>query len=352
MGSAFVQRIPEVKQIFILTLILLLGFCSACQAEETTSQSEIRSGTETLLLPTPTKVLPTTIPEHTPTIPQKDNGIDQIVFYSNRDGNPDIYTYNPHTQKLKRLTDDPAFDDSPALSQDGRQIVFLTARHDPDPKFPNLKYEIYMIDSDGENLRRLTSTEVAEDHPAWSPDGSKIIFDADYDGDGFYEIYTIAPDGTGLTRLTYGTSNDQFADWSPDGSRIAFASDRNGNWDIFVMDIDGSNPQALTTSQDWELFPAWSPDGAQIAFTGLVPRSRNTDVYVMNATGSNIRQLTASPGFDENPAWSPDGKQVAFHTERDGNFKIYVMDADGGQQDPLRVSASDELWATWGPAAP
>lgn len=271
-----------------------------------------------------------------------------IVFYSDRDGNTEIYSIHPDGSGPARLTDDPAFDDSPAISPDGARIAFLTARHDPNPQFPNLKYEIYVMDIDGGNPRRLTTTESAEDHPAWSPDGSKIIFDADYDNEGFYEIYTITPDGSNLTRLTSNAANDQFADWSPDGKQIAYSSDRNGNWDIFVMDADGSNQHPLTNSPNWELFPAWSPDGMRIAFNGLVPRSRNTDVYVMDKDGSDVLQLTDTSHFDENPVWSPDGGQIAFQTERNGNFEIYIMNADGSDPRPLAVNSAEEFWPSWG----
>ena len=274
-------------------------------------------------------------------------GEERIAFYSDRDSNPEIYMIDPDTGETKRLTDDPAFDDSPELSPDGSRIVFLTARHDPLPEFPNLKYEIYIIDIDGSNLTRLTTTDAAEDHPSWSPDGDRILFDADYDQDGLYEIYVMNADGSSLMRLTFNETSDQFADWSPDGNRIAYSSYSAGDWDIYVMDADGRNPHQLTDSSKWELFPDWSPDGAEIAFNGLVPHSGNTDVFVMNADGSEVRQLTNESGFDENPAWSPDGSQIAFQTNRDGNFEIYVMNADGSEAHPLAVHAADELWASW-----
>ncbi len=274
-------------------------------------------------------------------------GEDRIAFYSDRDGNPEIYMIDPDTGETIQLTDDPAFDDSPELSPDGSRIVFLTARHDPLPEFPNLKYEIYIIDIDGSNLTRLTTTDAAEDHPSWSPDGDRILFDADYDQDGLYEIYVMNADGSSLTRLTFNESSDQFADWSPDGARIAYSSYSAGDWDIYVMDADGRNPHQLTDSSKWELFPDWSPDGAEIAFNGLVSHSGNTDIFVMNTDGSEVHQLTDEPGFDENPAWSPDGSQIAFQTNRDGNFEIYVMNADGSEAHPLAVNSADELWASW-----
>jgi TolB protein len=332
-----------------ISLILFIGMCTSCQPANISPRPDTP-----IPEPAATGTQPPVPLASTQVSSEKSetNAIGMLAFYSDRDGNPEIYSMKADGSDLTRLTNDPAFDDSPAISPDGRQIVFLGARDDPNPQFPDLKYEIYIIDIDGNHLQRLTNTEVAEDHPAWSPDGSQISFDADYDGDGFYEIYTIHPDGTNLTRLTSNPANDQFADWSPDGSQIAFASDRNGNWDIFVMDADGSNQKSLTSSPDWELFPAWSPDGSQIAFNGLAPRSRNTDVYAMNADGSDMRQLTDSPGFDENPAWFPDGSQIVFQSQRDGNFELYLMQPDGSQQRPLAVSPADELWPSWGRSMP
>ena len=330
----------------VFIALSLLTCSAACTSAPPTPASETSESVTVTKIANPT-VTPTATPISTVTVEKSSDGV--IVFYSNRDGNPEIYTINADGSSVTRLTNDPGFDDSPAISPDGEQVIFLTARHDPDPKFPNLKYEIYGMDIDGKNLLRLTNTEAGEDHPAWSPTGNRILFDADYDGDGFYEIYTMAPDGTDLTRLTSGESNDQFADWSPDGDRIAFASDRNGNWDIYVMDVDGTHVQPLTESPNWELFPAWSPDGTQIAFNGLRPNSRNTDVYVMNKDGSDVRQLTNTPGFDENPAWSPDGQQIAFQTNRDGNFEIYVMAKDGSNQHLLAAHPADALWPSWGP---
>ena len=324
-------------------------FLVACAPDQPTSlQTPIAVNNVT----TPTAI-PTPSIEATNTSPTSstDNMSGILAFYSDRDGNPEIYVMHPDGSGLIRLTNDPAVDDSPAISPDGSRVAFLTARHDPNPRFPDLKYEIYIINIDGSNPRRLTTTEAAEDHPAWSPDGKKLIFDADYDEDGFYEIYTINSDGSNLIRLTSIAANDQFADWSPDGSQIAFSSDRNGNWDIFVMDADGSNLRQLTDNPDWELFPAWSPDGTKIAFNGLQPNSRNTDVFVMNSDGSNIRQLTTSSSFDENPAWSPDGGQIAFQTQREGNFKLYTMDPDGGNQHLLTDDSRDDLWPSWSLAA-
>jgi TolB protein len=333
-----------------LLFILLILFISGCTAKNTEAGEEVpaelipSAGATNVETPVQETV---DTPKFEPSSLPGERLSGWVAFYANPAGNPDIFIARADGSELTQLTDDPAFDDSPALSPDGSRIVFLSARDDPEGSFPDLKYEIYLINRDGTDLQRLTETEVGEDHPAWSPDGEKILFDADYDGDGFFEIYTIDLDGTDLTRLTDNDANDQFADWSPDGRQIAFTSDRNGGWDIFIMDADGSNQQALTEGEDWALFPAWSPDGSQIAYTGLAPNSRNTEVYVMNADSSEPRRLTDAPGFDENPAWSPDGTRIVFQTDRDGNFMLYIMAVDGQEQRPLFDLSSDALWASW-----
>jgi TolB protein len=331
------------KKVF-LTLMLIAFISNACQTVPTTmpvGTPDVEMVTSTSS-PTDTPTIQSSATSPKTSAPGSLNSV--MVFYSDRDGNPEIYTIHPDDSGLAQLTDDPGFDDSPVISPDGTRIAFLTARHDPNPRFPNLKYELYVMNIDGSNLQRLTTTDAAEDHPAWSPDSSKIIFDADYDGDDFFEIYTIRPDGSELTRLTFNAANDQFADWSPDGTQIAFSSYRNGNWDIYIMKEDGSDQHPLTDSSDWELFPAWSPDGKQIAFNGMQPNSRNTDVFILNADGSDTVQLTDTPRFDENPVWSPDGEQIAFQSERDGNFEIYLMNADGSNQHPLVVNPYDDFW--------
>ena len=138
------------KYRLLLLVFILVG--SACQ--ETPFATPLADTTAV-----PTTMQPTEMATET-SVP---NGSDEVIaFYSDRDGNPEIYTIHPDGSGLARLTNDPAFDDSPAVSPDGKQIAFLTARHDPNPRFPNLKYELYVMDIDGKNILRLTDTEAAE----------------------------------------------------------------------------------------------------------------------------------------------------------------------------------------------
>ena len=177
-----------------------------------------------------------------------------------------------------------------------------------------------MIGSDGSNLRRLTTD--GGGFPSWSPDGQHIAFHSDRDGN--YEIYVMDSDGSNLRRLTKYPAVDWFPSWSPDGQHIAFHSDRDGNVEIYVMDSDGSNPRRLTHHSDRDWSPSWSPDGQHIAFRSY--RDGNYEVYVIGSDGSNLRRLTHHSASDGFPSWSPDGQHIAFGSRRDGDWEIYVME--------------------------
>ena len=133
------------------------------------------------------------------------------------------------------------------------------------------------------------------------PAGNRIAFVSDRDGN--FEIYMMNADGSNQTRLTNNPAEDGMPAWSPDGSCLAFNSDRDGNFEIYVMDADGSNQTRLTNDPGWDTMPAWSPDGSCLAFNS--DRDGKSEIYVMDADGSNQRNLTNNPAWDGDPAWSP-----------------------------------------------
>lgn len=227
---------------------------------------------------------------------------------------------------LTRLTNHPARDFGPAWSPDGTRIAFASERDG------NL--EIYVMNADGSGATRLTNHPATDWGPTWSPDGARIAFASERDGDG--EIYVINADGSGVKRLTNDPARDFAPAWSPDGARIAFTSSIDGNGEIYVMNPDGSRLTNLTNNPSWDANATWSPDSARIAFSS--GRDGAGGIYAMNADGSGLTLLT-SQRSDATPSWSPDGSRIAFISYRGTSFRdgtqysghpeIYVMNADG-----------------------
>ncbi len=197
----------------------------------------------------------------------------------------------------------------------------------------------------GRNARSSGQNAAKPDDEAAEQRG-RIAFASDRDGD--FEIYVMDADGGGQRRLTDDPAEDTSPTWSPDGERLAFVSTRDGNAEIYVMDAAGGSLARLTDDPAADLDPAWSPDGARIAFTSA--RDNTDEIYVMSADGGDPTNLTNNrEGDDVQPAWSPSGASLAFASNRDENFEIYVMNADGGNQRNLSNNPATDSNPAWSP---
>ena len=165
------------------------------------------------------------------------------------------------------------------------------------------------------------------------------------------DVYVMNPDGTGLTRLTDDPGWDGTPAWSPDGTQIAFSSERLGSPVIMLMNADGSDQRALTDASYASLMPTWSPDGTQIAFAstrtyevqqqgGHQEVDGGFELWIMNADGSDQQRITGNPE-DQSlyPSWSPDGKQLAFVEVTD---KLRIM-AQEPVQDAQATNLTDSV---------
>jgi Tol biopolymer transport system component len=265
----------------------------------------------------------------------------KIAFVSTRDGSYEIYTMNADGSNPTRLTNNETLDLLPAFSPDGTKIVFV---RENDPTFEDLN--VYVMKADGSGQTDLNNPDLdsKDESPSFSPDGTKIVFASQvYAVESFSDIYVMKADGSGRTNLSnYPASADFDPVFSPDGTRIAFVSMRDDadpfsffGGEIYVMKADGSGQTNITNNAAGDRSPDWSPDGNKIAFMSNRDGG-DYEIYVMNADGSNQTRLTFRPGNDQYPDWSPDGKRIVFHNCRvDAPCDIYVMDADGSNQSRL-----------------
>ena len=207
------------------------------------------------------------------------------------------------------------------------QIAFTSTR-DGNP-------EIYVMDANGNNQIRLTHHPVEDAVPSWSPDGRRIVFVSNRNG-GNYQIYVMDDDGKNVRRITEGT-HDSTPAWSPDGRTIAYDGHEDGeeNRKIRLIAPDGTNRRRLAGDiPSWDVSAAWSPDSQRIAFVSSRGIWGN-EIYVMDADGTNQQRLTRDGLDDRGPAWSPDGGKIAFFTIRGDDIFIVVMNADGSDRKKL-----------------
>jgi Tol biopolymer transport system component len=186
----------------------------------------------------------------------------------------------------------------PDFSPNGTRIVFMSQ---PVGAPTGTPFQLYLINRDGGDLVQLTATTWTNEEPAFAPDGSKIAYLSTESG--AMQVWVMNADGSDRKQLTFDSApKGQLPDWSPDGTKIAY----NAGADIYVMNADGSNQTRLTS--EGGAGPAWSPDGTQIAFVSRrVPPNR---VYIMNADGTDQHPVLPSGGPQFVPAWQPRGNRL------------------------------------------
>jgi len=210
------------------------------------------------------------------------------------------------------------------------------------PKDHRMK-RLAVMDSDGANMKYLTSGQATALTPRYSPDYKKIMYLSYLNGEPSIYIYDLATD---TQRLLVRGKNPTFAPrWSPDGKWVLYSMAIGGNTDIYKIPSAGGTAQKLTDSPGIDIGGSFSPDGTQIVFES--DRSGTQQIYVMNADGSNQHRISFFGGRSATPEWSPRGDMIAF-THIAGNLRIAVMTPSGGNMRYLTDSWQDEA-PTWSP---
>jgi subtilisin len=272
-----------------------------------------------------------------------------IVFASKRvtatnpTGDYEIYSIKPDGGDLRQLTTNGTDDNEPVISPDGTRIAYTNTK------------TLYVMSVDGSNNRILSRDMfISEEDPTWSPDGTKIAFAAQRCGcaenPGVQDIWTIDANPASTSPMTQLTSTDVYEldpAWSPDGTKIAYVSEDNrdasdGGDTLSVMRADGTEQTVIRQPRfgGWGWAdPAWSPDGRRIAMTTSGPDGYQ--IAAINSDGSNEEFLTPYTQNNHQPAWSPDGSKMAFASDRDDAHSI--NDSEIYTADITNLSAATRL---------
>ena len=314
-----------------------------------------------------------------------------IVYVSETNGSPDIYTVDPDSGEIEVVKRGPATETGPVWSPDGTQIAFISdeggsrdinvflvdgqggiirvSPHDlgaesneGSPRWNeegNIvayvseqggKSDVYVSTVEGDVNTPVTSGEGSEFLGDWSPDGQWLVFSRE-GGDDVQGLWLRNPAGVNLLRLTEGVDSDPV--WSPDGDVIAYVRDDFGNRDIYLLrpeeDMEWRGKvveERWLNSPEEDHSPVWHPDGDILAF--VTTRDGNAEIYVADANDDTpAERLTINEASDTEPVWSPDGSRIAFVTDLFGNTEIMVMDDDGTNQNRLTQNDARDYSPDW-----
>lgn len=226
----------------------------------------------------------------------------RISFHSNREGNFDIWVMDPDGSNLVRLTDDPAHEYLATWSPDGRQIAFASWRQEEGEE--EQAVHTYIMNADGTDQRRWfpDSSDISAG-VVWSPDGERLIVPREV-GDQGTDLFLADTSGKILRRLTDDMAGNGAPAFSPDGTRIAYYADYRNRSEIVIIDADGSNRRVLVgRGQNW--YPRWSPDGQWLVYSGIVP-GNEFEVLAIRADGSGEPiTLAGGRGRQAEGRWRP-----------------------------------------------
>ncbi len=248
-------------------------------------------------------------------------GLTTIAFYSDRTGDKEIFLMDYDGANERRITGHHSVSLFPAWNAESSAVSYVS--------YLEGRPGIYQADLATGRKHPLITEGLFNTSPTFSPDGRRMAFARAIDGNT--EIYVAEAGGARPRRLTFGSAIDTNPAWSPSGNEIAFTSSRTGRPDIWVMDPEGTNLQRISTEGTYNDGAAWSPDGTKVTYA-----SRRHGIFQIAVTDRVTLEtvlLTSGAGNKETPTFSPDGRRIAYALSLPGSkgkqTQIWVMDVDG-----------------------
>jgi TolB protein len=290
----------------------------------------------------------------------------RLIFQSKRDGNncDRIYTMKIDGSDVKQVSNGEGRTTCSYYFKDGKKILYASTQLGgrecpPNPDFSQgyvwaiyPAYDIFTAFADGTGMRRLTDTEGYDAEATVSPDGKKIVFTSERDGD--LDLYSMDTDGKNVKRLTDELGYDGGAFFSPDSKQIVYRASHPKTeaeikrykdlldqhlivpttFELWVMNADGTNKRQVTKLNTASFAPFFTPDGKRIIFCtnyfASDPRKRNFDLAVINVDGTGLERITYNETFDGFPMFSPNGKKLVFASNRNaaktGDTNVFIAD--------------------------
>ena len=258
-----------------------------------------------------------------------------IVFVSDRDKTgKEIYAMDFDGRNVRRLTSHRSISINP--DSRGSRIAYTS--------YVSLFPEIWTMNVDGSDKHRVATGVDLNASPAISPDSSLIAFAGSSGGNT--DIYVVNASGGGLHRLTNTRALEASPDWSPTGRQLLYTSDQTGTPQIWMMEAEGTSPRRVSLAGNWNDEASWAPDGARIAFA--CRNEGDFNICVTDIASGRTLQLT-SEGSNGHPAWSPDGQRIVYHSRRGGSTQVYTMDAADGKNKRLLTDSGNNAQPIWIP---
>jgi TolB protein len=270
----------------------------------------------------------------------------KIAFTSDRDStkekrSKELYIVDYDGFNPRRVTVNQSLNILPNWSPDGRSLAYVSYRLGSP--------EIFIASIFEGKSTNLTAGKTGQAFaPSWSPDGKRIAYASPKSGN--MEIWVANADGSDAKRLTNSSGSDTAPCWSPTGQEIAFTSSRSGTPQIWVMDTEGLNVRRLSTVGNWNDAPAWNPSKqySEIAYTSRL-ETAGFEIAVVDLATRQVRQITQGRGSCEYPSWAPNGRHLVFACNRGQNWQITVSDRNGTEVQALAAGPGNNVQPDWGP---